>query len=149
MDKADKRQTTFRQECSIAVKIRATPSRIWGLLTNTKEMPSWNSTLTRIEGDVKVDSRLAIEVPASKGRVFRPTVTELTPEKSMVWSDGTAPFFKGVRSYTLSPNDDGTTTFTMSEVFSGMMLPMIRGSLPDFGPIFETYAADLKRAAEE
>jgi hypothetical protein len=148
MDKAEKTQSTFRQECSIAVKIRATPSRIWGLLTSTKDMPSWNSTLTRIEGDVTPGSRLAIEVPAAKGRVFRPTVTELTPEKSMIWSDGMAPFFKGVRTYTLTPNDDGTTTFMMGEVFSGIMLPMIRGSLPDFGPIFETYAADLKRAAE-
>jgi hypothetical protein len=30
----------------------------------------------------------------------------------------------------------------------GLMLPMIKGSLPDFGPIFDRYAADLKRACE-
>jgi hypothetical protein len=36
----------------------------------------------------------------------------------------------------------------MAEVFSGLMLPMIKGSLPDFGPPFEAYAADLKREAE-
>jgi hypothetical protein len=36
----------------------------------------------------------------------------------------------------------------MTEVFAGLMLPMIKGSLPDFGPIFEQYAADLKKAAE-
>ena len=29
-----------------------------------------------------------------------------------------------------------------------VMLPMIKGSLPDFGPAFEAYAADLKREAE-
>jgi hypothetical protein len=28
------------------------------------------------------------------------------------------------------------------------MLPMIAASLPDFGPAFDTYAADLKREAE-
>jgi hypothetical protein len=28
------------------------------------------------------------------------------------------------------------------------MLPMIKGSLPDFAPIFDRYAADLKRACE-
>ena len=43
---------------------------------------------------------------------------------------------------------DGATEFTMHEAFSGLMLPMIRGTLPDFGPPFERYAADLKRAAE-
>jgi hypothetical protein len=30
----------------------------------------------------------------------------------------------------------------------GLMLPMIGGWLPDFGPIFERYAADLKVEAE-
>ena len=37
----------------------------------------------------------------------------------------------------------------MKEEFWGLMLPLIKGSLPDFAPVFEAYAADLKRAAEE
>jgi hypothetical protein len=44
--------------------------------------------------------------------------------------------------------EDVTTELAMEEVFSGLMLPMIRGSLPDFGPAFEAFARDLKRAAE-
>jgi hypothetical protein len=40
------------------------------------------------------------------------------------------------------------TLFEMTEVFSGVMLPLIAGRLPDFRPIFERYAADLKTAAE-
>ena len=36
----------------------------------------------------------------------------------------------------------------MEEVFSGLMLPMIKGSLPDFGPSFEQWVADLKAEAE-
>jgi hypothetical protein len=28
------------------------------------------------------------------------------------------------------------------------MLPLIKGSLPDFGPVFERYASDLKSEAE-
>ena len=36
----------------------------------------------------------------------------------------------------------------MTEVFSGVMLPMIKKGLPDFRPVFEAYAADLKKAAE-
>jgi hypothetical protein len=66
----------------------------------------------------------------------------------MVWSDGVAPMFKGVRTFTLSGRDDGSTDFSMVEVFTGVMLPMVKGSLPDFGPAFEQYAADLKREAE-
>jgi hypothetical protein len=37
----------------------------------------------------------------------------------------------------------------MVEVFKGVMLPMIKGSLPDFKPNFEQYALDLKTAAEK
>jgi hypothetical protein len=52
-----------------------------------------------------------------------------------------------VRSYTLTPKDGGVE-FAMVEVFSGLMLPLIKKSLPDFAPAFEQYAADLKREAE-
>jgi hypothetical protein len=66
----------------------------------------------------------------------------------MVWSDGMAPMFKGVRTFTLTPSGDGSTVFSMKEEFSGLMLPMIKNSLPDFAPVFEAYATDLKHAAE-
>jgi hypothetical protein len=56
--------------------------------------------------------------------------------------------FKGVRTFTLAPCADGSTDFSMVEVLSGVMLPLIEGSLPDFVPPFERYAADLKREAE-
>jgi hypothetical protein len=51
-------------------------------------------------------------------------------------------------SYRLTPNSNHTTTFQMTEVFSGLMVPMVAGRLPDFKPIFERYAADLKKEAE-
>jgi hypothetical protein len=36
----------------------------------------------------------------------------------------------------------------MVEVFAGVMLPLIKRSLPDFRHPFERFAADLKQAAE-
>ena len=75
-------------------------------------------------------------------------VDEFVPDKRLVWSDGNF-IFRGVRTYTLTPKADGSTDFSMVEVLSGVMLPMIAGSLPDFGPDFEKYAADLKREAEK
>jgi hypothetical protein len=33
-------------------------------------------------------------------------------------------------------------------LFRSLFLPMIKGSLPDFRAAFDTYAADLARAAE-
>ena len=139
---------TFRIECSAAIDIRATPQRIWSLLTDAAGFPRWNSTVTRITGTIAEGERLALEVAAAPGRTFRPRVTRIEPEKLMVWSDGVAPMFKGVRTFALAPAGDGKTSFSMVEVLSGAMLPMIKGSLPDFGPSFQAYAVDLQREAE-
>jgi hypothetical protein len=57
--------------------------------------------------------------------------------------------FTGVRTFTLTPKADGSTDFSMAEVYSGIMLPMIAGSLPDFRPTFEQYASGLRREAQQ
>jgi hypothetical protein len=132
----------------VTANIRAPKDRVWALLTDAPGFPRWNSTVKRVGGTIALGERLELEVPTAPGRTFKPKVTELEPAQRMVWSDGMAPMFKGVRTYALDARPDGSTDFTMTEVFSGVMLPMIKGSLPDFGPVFEAYAADLKREAE-
>ena len=144
---AEKTQGAFRRSCAVTMLIAAPPERVWALLTDGPGMPAWNSTVTRIEGAIRPGERLAIRVPISE-RTFKVKVTAFEPPRRMVWSDGRAPMFTGVRTYTLTAGAGGATTFAMDEVFKGLMLPMIKGSLPDFGPVFEQYAADLKAAAE-
>jgi uncharacterized protein YndB with AHSA1/START domain len=134
--------------CSVRCTIRASPDRVWSLLTDAAGFPRWNSTVTRIGGAIALGEELEIQVPAAPGRTFKPRVTAFEPGARMVWSDGATPMFKGVRTFTVAPSNGGATAFSMEEVFEGVMLPLIAGSLPDFGPIFETYAADLKREAE-
>jgi len=145
---AKKTTSTFNMSCEVSCKIHASAETIWALLTDAERFPQWNSTVTSIGGKIALGETLELRVPAAPKRVFKPKVTAFEANRSMVWSDGFAPMFKGVRTYTLSPNDDGSVTFHMAEVFTGMMLPMIKGSLPDFAPSFEAYAKDLKRAAE-
>ena len=144
---AEKTSSTFRMRCAVRCAISAPRKKIWSLLTDAKDFPRWNSTVTSIDGDIALGNKLALRVPSSE-RTFTPKVTELAAGERMVWSDGFAPMFKGERTFTLEERPDGTTEFAMVEVFSGLMLPMIKGSLPDFVPIFEQYARDLKRAAE-
>jgi len=146
---AAKSHATFRMECAITCNIKATRERIWALLTDAADFPRWNSTVTSIKGKIALGETLELRVPLAPTRVFKPKVTKLDAGRSMEWSDGMAPMFKGVRTFTLTSKPDGSTDFTMVEVFAGVMLPMIKGSLPDFGPAFETYAADLKREAEK
>jgi hypothetical protein len=144
---ATKTEDTFRMDCSIRCEIAAPPARIWALLTDAARVPSWNSTVTSLKGDIALGAKLELRVPLDPKRVFTPRVTKLEKDREMEWSDGMAPMFKGVRRFVLTARGD-VTEFEMTEVFSGVMLPLIKRSLPDFGPAFEAYAADLKRAAE-
>lgn len=142
-------QTTFSMACRVRATVNAKPETVWALLTDAARFPSWNSTVTKIEGQIADGQKLKLTVPSSPGRTFSPKVAIVEQGKQMVWSDGFAPMFKGVRTFTLTAGADGTTEFAMDEQFSGLMLPMIKGSLPDFAPIFQAYAEDLQRAAEK
>jgi hypothetical protein len=132
----------------VACDINAKPERIWALLTDAAGFPRWNSTVTSIEGKIALGEKLGVRVPLAPKRTFTPKVTAFTPAQGMQWSDGMAPMFKGVRTFTLTQKAGGVTEFKMREEFAGIMLPLIKGSLPDFTPAFEAYATDLKRAAE-
>ena len=136
----------FTRSCSVGIRIDAPPERIWQLLTDADGFPGWNSTVRSITGRIAPGERLQIRVPYSE-RTFKVRVSRFEPSHSMIWSDGTAPFFTGVRTYTLTPAGGGTN-FAMTEVLSGLMLPLVGRSLPDFKPVFERYASDLVAAAE-
>ena len=101
----------------------------------------------RHRGQIREGERLRLHVPGTT-RTFTPKVSDVIPNERMTWSDGVAPLFRGVRTFSLRPRDDGSTDFTMEEQFSGVVFALVKGSLPDFGPIFERYASDLKREAE-
>lgn len=143
-----KEETTFTLRYAVSATVRAEPAAVWARLTDAKAFPSWNSTVTSIEGDIAPGAKLTLRVPSAPGRSFTPKVVRFDAPRVMVWQDGFAPMFQGTRTFTLTPGADGTTEFTMEETFKGLMLPMIKGSLPDFRPVFDQYAADLKRACE-
>ena len=140
-------QSAFRLVCRVEVNIRAGAPVIWGLLTDAGGFPRWNSTVSSIEGEIREGGRLRLRTPGTD-RTFTPQVSGVVENERMTWTGGLAPMFQGVRTFLLKPAPQGATDFIMEERFSGLMLPMIKGSLPDFGPIFERYANDLKSEAE-
>jgi hypothetical protein len=133
--------------CTVSVNILASTKIVWSLLTDAKGFPRWNSTVTGIDGEIREGQRLKVHVPGTS-RTFTPTVSGVAAERGMIWSDGIAGIFKGVRTFELEARNDASTDFVMQEQFSGVMFALTRGMLPDFGPIFAAYAADLRREAE-
>jgi len=137
----------FSMSCGVELNIRAPAARIWSLLTDARDFPRWNSTVTSVEGQIREGEQLRLHVPGTQ-RTFTPRVSGVVPDERMTWAGGFSPVFKGVRTFELRRCSDGSTDFVMEERFSGLLLPLLRGSMPDFGPVFERYANDLKREAE-
>jgi hypothetical protein len=142
---SERSASTFSLRYHVQRTIPAAAEVIWAKLTDAAGFASWNSTVTSVEGRIAVGEKLTIRVPIAPGRTFSPKVVELVPNERMVWQDGFAPMFQGTRTFTLTRRGS-STDFEMVEEFRGLMLPMIRSSLPDFRPAFDQYALDLERA---
>ncbi|HET9849595.1 MAG TPA: SRPBCC domain-containing protein [Candidatus Dormibacteraeota bacterium] len=129
--------------------IAARPDKIWSVLTDGDGFSKWDSGVDRVEGRIAPGETIKVYVKVNPGRAFPVKVTEFTPPQRMVWSGGMPlGLFKGVRTYTLSPQANGTTTFNMREEYTGPMLPMIWKSIPDLGPSFIQFANGLKQRVE-
>ena len=144
---AEKTRTDNALDYSVAIKISASPEVVWEILTNASKYTSWNSTITKLEGTIASGGELKLTSIDKPDKVFDLKVTTFEAPKRMIWEDG-GMMFLGVRQFTLVPQADNTTVFAMSETFSGGMLGMIEGSLPDFTKSFTTFAADLKKRVE-
>ncbi len=141
--KATTTKTTFSRETSVSIRIDADAAILWTLLTQASDYPRWNSTILSLEGEIAEGEKITLKSTLDSSRTFTLKVKELLPEERMVWGDG-----KGTRTYTLSPNADGSTTFHMHEKIGGLMFPLYAKYIPPFDENFEQFAADLKKEAE-
>src|SRR5689334_19650725 len=116
--KVTQTRSAFSLSCRVEVSIRASAERIWSLLTDAEGFPRWNSTVTRIEGQIREGEKLRLHVPGTD-RTFTPKISGVVPNQRMTWTGGFAPMFLGVRTFELKPHSDGSTDFAMEERFSG------------------------------
>jgi uncharacterized protein YndB with AHSA1/START domain len=145
---SEKSESTFFLRYAVTAAIAAPPETIWQKLTDAAGFAQWNSTVESLEGTIALGEKLTIRVPVAPGRAFTPKVVELVPAERMVWRDGVYPMFQGTCIFTLARRG-ATTDFEKVEEFRGLMLPLIKGSLPDFCPVFDRFAADLKAAIDK
>jgi hypothetical protein len=129
-------------------KIAAEPADIWAVLTDGPGYAQWNSGVRSVEGQIAPGQRIKVVSEANPGRTFPVKVAEFEPGRRMTWTGGMPlGLFKGVRTFTLTPDGD-STAFTVREEYTGPLLPLIWRSIPDLGPSFQQFASGLKERAE-
>lgn len=128
--------------------INAPADRVWDLLTDGSNYTSWNPAVVSLDGPIRVGETISLVSIVNPKRAFKLKVVEITAPNRMVWADG-MPFglFKGRRTY-LVDERDGSTTFSMTEEFSGPLSGLITKTIPDMTDSFNQFADGLKKAAE-
>ena len=135
----------FEVRCTID----APPERVWARLTDAQALVNGGLGVLRLEGTIAAGERLKVWSEASPDRAFALTVTEFTPHRRMFWTGGMPlGLFKGVRTFTLVQQGNGTTEFILQETFSGPLLALFGGTIPDMTEPFKGFVAGLKKRAE-
>ena len=137
------------KEFEASTVIQAPAERIWEILADGSAYPDFDPSCERVEGEIAVGNKIKVFSHLSPGRAFPVKVTEMDAPRRMTWQGGMPlGLFKGVRTFELKQGPDGTVDFRLHEVFSGPMLALIGGSLPDMNEAFAGFCAGLKQRAE-
>jgi hypothetical protein len=129
--------------------IDASPERVWQILSDTGSWSDWDSGVLGVEGDPAEGNKVKIRSELNPKRSYPVKITEFEPNRRMAWLGGVPlGLFRGVRSYTLTPEGEGRTRFVMREEFTGPLLPLIWRTMPDMSGSFRQFASGLKQRAE-
>jgi hypothetical protein len=129
------------------VHINAPATRVWGIVIDTGSWASMDSTIEQVEGAPAAGAKITVH--AKRGLAFPLKVVEFTAPQRMVLAGGMLlGLFKGVRRYELTPATDGGTDLTMTEQFSGPLLPLIGRTIPDMQPSFDEFTNNVRQRAE-
>lgn len=132
----------------ITTTIHAPAARIWSILTNAQALVACNSGITRIDGTIAQGQKFNLWSDVDPGRAFPVRVAIWQPHNRMEWHGGMPlGLFTGKRIFTLT-EAQRHTTFTMTEIYTGPLRPLLTKLIPNLQPSFETFANALKTTAE-
>lgn len=111
-----------------AIQIAASPAKVWDILTNFNQYPTWNPFLSSIEGEVKTGNQIRV---TAGGMKFQPMVLSYKKNQEISWL-GKFLFkglFDGEHLFKIKDNGDGTITFKHEEKFSGILVGLFSKKL--------------------
>jgi len=111
-----------------SVKISASASKVWEVLTDLKAYPSWNPFITKLEGDLEEGEKLNAIIGGMK---FKPTIMVLRKTDELRWL-GRLLFpgiFDGEHRFQIIENGPNSCTFIQSEKFNGILVGMFKKKL--------------------
>ena len=146
--------TAMAKEIKTEILIKATPEKVWSVLTRFDNYPAWNPFIKSIKGEPKVGHKIVayLQPPGAKGMTFKPTVLVYDINKRFQWQGHLLipGLFDGQHQFELIDNGNGTTTFIQSEKFGGILIPFFHKMI-DINTLqgFTEMNKKLKESAEK
>ena len=118
---------------SESIEISASPDAVWAVLSDLAGYASWNPFIVSASGPVVVGQQISarIQPPEGRGMSFRPRVTAADEASRLAWLGHLVVpgLFDGAHEFTLELTADGGTQFTQSETFTGLLVPLFKGTV--------------------
>jgi acetyl esterase/lipase len=147
------KENAMSKRLSAHVDIRATPERVWEVLTDLTAYPEWNPFIVRAEGAVGPGRRLTLTMQPVGGRAMtlRPRLVEVAADRELRWRGRLVlpGLMDAEHTFVLQPQAGGTR-LVQSETFRGVLVPFVAASLDRHTlPAFVAMNEALKRRAED
>ncbi len=131
-------------------EIDAPRDAVWAVLTDFAGYPEWNPLITNAEGTLAVGEILTLRMlPGGKPQTFTPEVLDVRENAELRWRGALrwSWLFSAEHRFALSVAGEGTR-LVQSEVFRGMLVPLVRMTIDQAERDFRTLNAALKERVE-
>lgn len=134
------------------IEISASSEQVWQILIDFGAFSEWNPFIRRASGQPATGERLEvfIEPPGGKGMTFRPTVVKAEPGRELRWLGRLfiPGLFDGEHYFIIESMSEGRVRFIHGEIFRGMLVPLLGGTITKAAQGFEEMNRALKDRAE-
>jgi hypothetical protein len=142
------------KEIKTEITINASPEKVWAILTDFANYPTWNPFIKSLKGTVAIGNKIEtnLQPPGEKPMTFKPLILAFEENKELRWIGHliVPGLFDGEHKFELIDNGNGTTLFKQSEKFNGILVPLFKKML-DVNTVdgFNQMNQKLKELAEK
>ena len=134
------------------INIQATPEQVWNVLVDFPNYINWNPFVRKAEGNVAVGETLSVflQAPGMKGMTFKPTVINVKQHQEFRWLGRfiMPGLFDGEHIFKIEKVSEDEVRFTQSELFRGMLVPLMGSMLEKTRFGFEQMNEAIKKRVE-